>query len=117
MEKVKAYIPLLIFIAIIYFGMKLIPPYFSKWQFEDFCETEARTDTYNSKPEADIRRDVFKNARENGLPIASEDRIKVFRGPTGLSITAQWSVHVDFIVHPVDLDFSVNTLNKDPVAK
>ena len=117
MDKLKTYLPILIFLALIYVGMKVVPPYFNNWQFTDFCESEARLDTYNTKPEADIKHDVMRNARDNDIPV-TEDMVTVRRVVgVGVSISAHYTVHVDVPLHPFDLDFDVNTKNVNPVSR
>ncbi len=117
MDKLKAYLPMIILISGIYVGFKMLPPYFNNWNFSDFCENEARVDTYNTKSEADIKRDVMKSARDNDIPV-SEDMVIVQRiGSTGVIISTKYTVHVDLPIRPIDLDFSINTQNKNPVAR
>jgi hypothetical protein len=117
MDKLKAYIPLFLLIAAIYVGLKVVPPYFNSWQFTDFCESEARMDTYNTKPEAEIKRDVMRNARDNDIPV-TEDMVTVRRmGSSGVFISTHYTVHIDVPVHPFDLDFSVETKNVNPVTR
>ena len=117
MDKLKAYLPLLILILAIYVGMHVLPPYFNNWQFADFCESEARQDTYNTKSEADIKKDVLRSARENDIPI-TEDTVTVQRlGSAGVAISTHYTVHVDLVIHPFDLEFNVSTKNMNPVVR
>ena len=100
MDKIKPILIVFVIVAIIYVGFKVVPPFFNDWQFQDFIEGEARIDTYNTKPEADIRRDVMKAARENDIPI-TDDQLEVQRGNGSIVIGAKYSVHVDLPWLPV----------------
>ena len=41
-----------------------------------------------------------------------EDQVAVTRTRDGLGISVKYRIHVDMVVHPVDLDFTANSLNK-----
>ena len=41
-----------------------------------------------------------------------EDQVSVTRTRDGLGITVKYRIHVDMLVHPVDLDFVANSINK-----
>jgi hypothetical protein len=79
MDKLKPALMIFVVVAAFYVAAKLVPPYYNDWQFQDYIDGEARIDTYNNKPEADIRKDVMKSARENDIPI-TDDKLDVVRG-------------------------------------
>ena len=41
-----------------------------------------------------------------------EDQVIVTRKGDGLGISVKYKIHVDMVVHPVDLEFTANSLNK-----
>jgi hypothetical protein len=116
MDKLKPVLMIFVVVAVIYAAVKLIPPYYNDWQFQDYIESEARIDTYNTKPEADIRKDVMKAARENSIPI-TDDKLDVQRGNGTLYIGTKYTVHVDLPGYPVDLQFNPSTKNTNPVVR
>jgi len=116
MDKIKPVLIVLVIAAIIYVGVKVVPPFFNDWQFQDFIEGEARIDTYNTKPEADIRKDVMKAARENDIPI-TDDQLEVQRGNGTILIGAKYSVHIDLPGYPLDLQFNPSSSNKNTVVR
>jgi hypothetical protein len=116
MEKIKPLLFIFAILATIYVGIKVIPPLFNDWQFQDFIESEARIDTYNTKPEADIRKDVMKAARENDIPI-SDDQLEVQRCNGSIYIGTKYIVHVDLPVYPLDLKFNPSSKNVNPVVR
>ena len=116
MEKLKPFLTIFVIVAVIYLGIKLVPPFFNDWQFQDFIESEARIDTYNMKPEADIRHDLMRSARENDIPI-TEDMLVVQRGNGSIYIGTKYKVHVDLPGYPVDLEFTPSSKNVNPVVR
>jgi len=116
MEKIKPLLFIFAIVAAIYVGIKVIPPFFNDWQFQDTLDSEARIDTYNTKPEADIRRDIMRAARENDIPI-SDDQLVVTRGNGTIYIGTKYTVHVDLPGYPVDLQFNPQSKNTNPVVR
>jgi hypothetical protein len=117
MGSIKLILGLAVIVGAVYLGAELIPPYFANYQFEDAVKNEAMINTYNTKPEDQIRDELFRKAQDLDLPLTKE-QIKVHRvGPTGtgsLSIQTQYTVHVDLPGYPMDLQFAPNTQNKSP---
>jgi hypothetical protein len=109
-ERISPFVGLAVVGVGIYLGYMLLPPYFNNWQLQDSIESEARLDTYNTKPEADIKRDVLKAARENNVAITDE-MVNVVRTQNGVSISAAYVVHVDLPGYPVDLKFNAASKN------
>jgi len=111
MEKLKVLIFLAVVAAGIYVGWNLIPPYFHNSQFQDDLDDIVRRATYTSLSENDVKQAVIRKAQTMGI-ILKEDQVTVTRGGAGVTITVAYRVHVDMIVHPVDLDFTASSHNK-----
>jgi hypothetical protein len=111
LERISPFIGLALVGVGIYLGYLLLPPYFNNWEFQDSIESEARLDTYNTKPEADIRKDLMKAARENNIPI-TDDMLTVIRSAYGVQISAAYTVHVNLPGYPVDLKFNAASKNE-----
>jgi hypothetical protein len=79
---------ILVIVGGIYLSAKLIPPYFSNYQFNDWLKDEATHDSYSSKTESDIRMAVLKKAQEFDIPLTEND-VKVAR----YGDTVQWNGH------------------------
>jgi uncharacterized protein DUF4845 len=116
MEKIKPALVIFVIVAAIYIGIKIVPPYFNDWQFQDFIDSEARIDTYNTKPEAEIRHDIMKAARENDIPI-TDDKLVIQRGNGAIYIGTKYTVHVDLPGYPMDLEFNPSSKNVNPVVR
>ena len=105
MKTIKAILGVALVVGGTYYGYLLIPPYFNNYQLQDYIESEARLNTYTTKPEQDIREGVLKQARNLEIPLRTED-IVVQRGSGELQISCTYSVHVDLPGYPLDLKFA-----------
>ncbi len=113
MKRVRALFGLLLVVGGFYVAYKLIPPYFNNYQFQDVIETEARENTYSGYPksEDDVRTRVYRKAQELDVPIRPE-QIQVSRNGPEYVITADYTVHVDLPVYPLDLQFHASSQKK-----
>jgi hypothetical protein len=115
MGSVKMFFGIFVIVGGVYVSAKLIPPYFSNYQFQDYLKDEATRDSYAAKSEEDIQASVFKKAQEYDIPI-SKDGIHIERQGNQFSgtvvIRAPYVVHVDLPGYAVDLHFDPSTTNK-----
>ena len=111
MGKVKAILALVLILGGIYVGWKMIPPYFHKYEFQDDLDEIARRNSYTQKTDDDVRALVIQQASTLDIPL-KEDQITITRTGDGLGISVHYMIHVDMVVHPVDLDFTANSMNK-----
>ena len=111
MGKVKAIIALVIIFGGTYLGWKIIPPYYHKFEFQDELDDIARRNSYTQKTDDDVRTIVIQKATTLDIPLR-EDQISITRTGDGLGISVHYQIHVDMIVHPVDLDFTAMSMNK-----
>jgi len=111
MGKLKAFIGIAIVVAAFYVAWNMVPPYFNNYQFQDVLDDVARRFSYTSASEDDIKKLVVTKAAAEDITLR-EDQVVVNRTPNGLGISVHYNIHVDMVVHPVDLDFTANSLNK-----
>ena len=112
MKKIKALIALLVVVFAVYVAFQVVPAYYNFYSFQDSMAEEARVQSYTNKSEADIRQTIFKTAQNLELPIASADQIHVERSPGVVTISTQYTIHIDIPIYPFDLNFEPNTRNK-----
>jgi len=112
MKLLRGTIAIFILIAGLYVGYKVVPLYFNYYQFQDAMEEEARIQSYTSKSESDMRETMWKKAQQLELPLASPEAIKVERNGGTVSISTEYTVHIDLPVHPFDMKFAPNSKNK-----
>jgi hypothetical protein len=111
MKGVKTALWVLAIVVFLYVSYKLVPPYFDNWRFEDVIASEARMNTYSYKSEEEIRDLIYKKAQNLEIPIKPE-QIQVRRYASELTIDAEYTVHVDLLLHPMDLTFRPSSRNK-----
>ena len=113
MKRLRALLGLLLVVGGVYVAYKLIPPYFNNYQFQDAVETEARENTFSGFPktEEDIRNRVFKKAQDLDVPVRPE-QIQVVKNGTEYIITADYTVHVEMPLYPMDLQFHASSKKK-----
>lgn len=97
--------------AAFYVAWNVIPPYFNNYQLQDALDDIARKNSYTGLSDDDIKKTVVTKASSEDIKLR-EDQVIVTRTQDGLGISVKYQVHVDLVVHPVDLNFTANSLNK-----
>lgn len=111
MGKLKALIGLLVVGGAFYVTWNMVPPYFHNYQLQDDLDDIARRNSYTIVSDDEVKKIVINKAADDSVTL-KEDQITLVRTPNGLGITVKYHIHVDMIVHPVDLDFSAISMNK-----
>jgi len=97
-------------------SFKVVPPFFSNYQFEDSIKNEALHSTYSTRSEEDIRDAVIKEARGYDIDLTPK-QVHVSRtgggnGNGSLTIEAEYSVPVDLPGYSTTLNFHPSSQNK-----
>ncbi|HEX2330836.1 MAG TPA: DUF4845 domain-containing protein [Candidatus Angelobacter sp.] len=111
MGKVKGFFGLAVIVAGFYVAWNLIPPYFHNYQLQDDLDDIARKMSYLGRNDDEIKASVISKAKNSDIAL-KEDQVLVTRDGDGLSIAVKYRVHVDMMVHPVDIDFAAKSFNK-----
>ena len=115
MGTIKLVLGFAVIVAAVIVGIKLAPPFFSNYEFEDAIKNEALQSTYSTRSEDDIRLAVVKRARDFDIPL-TEKQVHVSRsgsyGNGSLNIEAEYSVPVELPGYSTTLDFHPSTKNK-----
>jgi hypothetical protein len=111
MAKLKGFIAIGVVVAAFYVAWNVIPPYFNNYQLQDALDDIARKNTYTGLSDDEIKKTVVTKASSEDIKLR-EDQVIVTRTQDGLAISVKYQVHVDMVVHPVDLNFTANSLNK-----
>ncbi len=111
MKTVRALLGLAALVLAIYIGWTMIPPYFNNYKLQDIVADEARMNTYTPKSEDAMRETIYQKCKDMDMPVTRE-QIAVQRAPNGVSIDVNYTVHLDYPIHPVDLNFHTSSKNK-----
>jgi len=96
-------------------AFKVIPPYFSNYEFEDAIKNEALQSTYTTRTEEDVRNSVIKRARNYDIELTAKQVHVTRTGSYGngtLTIEAEYSVPVEFPGYTTNLEFHPSSNNK-----
>ncbi len=115
MATLKLLFGVAIFGALVLGGIKIIPPYFSNYEFEDSIKTEALQATYTTRTEDDVRAAVIKEARKYDIALTPQ-QVHVSRvggvNSGSLTIDAEYSVPIELPGYSTTLEFHPSTKNK-----
>jgi hypothetical protein len=89
---------------------KVLPVYWGDFKLGQLLNEQAVSYTYTKSSEQEIANSIVEKARDFNVQLSPE-QIKVQRGPDDLAITAEYSVHVDMPIYPLDLNFKTATKN------
>ncbi len=91
---------------------KTLPAYWGDYKLGRMMEEHAVVYTYAPKSDQDIAKSIAEKAHDLGVEL-TPDEVKVDRTAAELSSTATFSVHVELPVHPLDLNFTTKTHNRN----
>ncbi|HET9741534.1 MAG TPA: DUF4845 domain-containing protein [Terriglobales bacterium] len=114
MPRIKALIGVVVVVGFFYLAWNLVPPYLANYQFQQEIQTVARDNMYTPLDENGIRDQVKRKISDIGVPI-NPDNVVIVRNGQDVTIGANYSVHVNLAVHPVDLTFLVATKDGDKI--
>lgn len=102
--RLKAIIYTVILVAGIYAAFKLVPLYVANYQLKDKISEQARFAVVNRYTDDQIRDILFKVIQDLDIPAKRED-IKIEQTRTGLLISVNYTVPVDFKVYKTEINF------------
>jgi hypothetical protein len=108
----KTLVWLVILVAGIYTGIKVVPVLVAEYQFQDFMQTTARFASVNrNQTPADITKSVMEEAQKQNIPLQAED-VHVTAESGNIAISADYSVTIDLSVYQWTLNFHPSAGNK-----
>jgi hypothetical protein len=102
--------------AIIFAAIRLLPPYIANYQFQDAIDNLARSATYSTITEADLRKDVLRQARDVGIQL-QDKQVVVQKDRTTVNIAISYEVPVDLLARQVVLKFAPSAGNRNIIAR
>ncbi|HMK31312.1 MAG TPA: DUF4845 domain-containing protein [Terriglobales bacterium] len=114
MKTIRALLAIFLLVAGIYAGYKIVPVYINNYQLQDALDEEVKLNTYTLKSENDMRQSIYKKAQSLDIPVTPE-QIEVKRAGNTVSISTQYTMHVDLPLYPLDLTFAPSSKNKSVI--
>ncbi len=115
MATLKLIFGVAIFGLVILVGIKVIPPYFSNYEFEDAVKAEALNATYTTHSEEHIRDEVIRQAHHYDIELTPK-QVHVTRsgsyGTGTTSIECEYSVPIDLPGYSTEIAFHASSKNK-----
>jgi hypothetical protein len=116
MATLKLIFALGVFGVVILVGIKVIPPYFSNYEFQDAVKTEVLQSTYTARSEEDIRKSVIKQAQSYDIEL-TDKQVQVTRlgsgiGNGSIAIECDYTVPLELPGYSTDLEFHVSSKNR-----
>jgi hypothetical protein len=104
-------------VVTVFSAVRLLPPYISNYQFQDYIDNTARTATYSAESEADLKKEVLARARELGITLTDRQlEVHKVRGGT-VTIRTSYDVPVDLVAREVVLHFAPSAGNTNIVSR
>jgi Flp pilus assembly protein TadG len=114
--SVGTILALVFFAALVFFGLKILPPYIANYQLQSAMDNLARTATYSKMSEQEIREEVLTAAEDAGVEL-DPSQVAVKRGGGGVQISAQYDVVVDLLFRNFDIAFAPAAGNRNITAR
>jgi hypothetical protein len=111
MKELRAIFFLLIVVVGGFAMYKILPAYWGDFKLGRLLEEQAVIYTYATKSDQEIANAIVEKAQGINVPLSPE-QVKVQRLPGELAITAEYVVHVDLPIYPLDLNFNTGSTNK-----
>lgn len=111
MGRLKSLITIIVVAAAIYTSYKVVPVFYNNYSFQNELENTVLVESYVSRPERQIQELVAAKAAALNIPISPEE-VVVRRDGMQLTISTEYSVHIDIPIWPFDLKFSPSTQNR-----
>jgi hypothetical protein len=116
MKELKSIFGLLILLVGGFVFYKVFPAYWDDYKLSRMLEEQAISNTYTNKSESEMAAAIAEKATAIDVPLTPE-QVTVQRTAGDLTITAEYSVHVDLPFYPLDLNFKTASKNKNVMAK
>jgi hypothetical protein len=95
-----------ILVAFVFVSIKVIPPYYSNYQFEDWLKTQVPFLMVNHTTDESLQAAIIKELGNDGVVI-TKDNIKIVQNnPRGINVQIDYSVKVDLIFYQLNLHFT-----------
>jgi hypothetical protein len=110
MRQLKSIFGVLLLVVGGFVLYKVVPVYWGNYRLSRQVDELSIAYTYSNKSEAEIAAVLVEKAHSYDVDITPE-QVKVVRTPGDLTITVEYTVHVDLPIYPLDLNFKDESKN------
>ena len=116
MKTIKALLAIAVIVYIVIALFMLAPIYINYLGFKDAVLDEARLGAYSQRDERAIRNDLDRKIMEYNIPLKAEE-MDVHKAGSNVTISCDYTVHVNLPLHPLDLPFHVAADNNGQIGQ
>ncbi len=110
MKELKSILGVLLLLVGGFVLYKVFPAYWGNYKLGRIVDDQSVIYTYTTNSNDQIATAISEKARAVDVPISPE-QVTVLRTPGDLSISVEYTVHVELPIYPLDLNFK--TVNKN----
>ncbi len=110
--KLKAILWTVVLLYALFAAFKIVPVYFANYQLQDKMNVEARYSTVNRRSNEDLRKIIFLEIQDRGIPAKLEDITVPENGPRGVRISVEYTVPVDLLLYTWNMHFNAVADNR-----
>ena len=110
--SLKGILYLVFLIVAVFVAIKVVPVYVVDYELKDKMIEQAKFAVVNRYTEEQIRDNIFHTVQDLNIP-ATRDDVKVAYTNTGIQITVNYTVPVDFLVYKTDFNFATSSEGRD----
>ena len=104
MSRLRIAAAILILIALVIMGARLLPLYLDNMRLQSYVERITQDAENRTRPDDALRVAVLEKAAFLGLPVKAEN-VRIKRSEDTMRIDVRYVVRVDFPMYTVDLHF------------
>ena len=112
MQRLKALFGIFLVATFFYLSWEILPSYVQEYQFQQEIQSIARNSEYALVDENGIRKQVKEKISDFNIPVDPES-VVISKQGSDVIIGVNYTVHIDAVLHPFDLEFHPSTKNGD----
>jgi hypothetical protein len=95
-----------ILLAFVFVCYKVIPSYYSNYEFEDWLKTQVPFLMVNHTTDEGLTAAIIKELKNDGVTVTKENIKIIQNNPNGINVQINYDVTCDFIIYQQKLHFS-----------
>jgi hypothetical protein len=104
--KIRALIWTAILLFFVFVCFKVVPPYYSNYEFEDWLKTQVPFLMVNHTTDEGLTGVIIKELKNDGVTI-TKDNIKIIQNNSqGINVQITYDVHCDLMIYQLTLHFT-----------